>query len=144
MKVIFLQDVSNVGKKDQIKNVSDGYAVNFLLPRGLAIAASVSAVKVLETRQRKINKVAEQDLRVQRSLADRLKNIKLIFNETANEAGILYAAVGPQKIVEELARQGIEIDKSQILVQPIKHAGEYAAEVKLRHGISSTVAILVK
>jgi len=68
MKVIFLADVPNVGKKDEVKNVSDGYAVNFLLPRHLAIAASDTAVNELETRRRKITNDAERDLREQKSL----------------------------------------------------------------------------
>jgi len=144
MKVIFLQNVPNVGKKDEIKNVSDGYAVNFLLPRHLAVAASAMAINELEIRRRKITKDAELDFRQQSGLAERLKNVKLVFEEKANEAGMLYAAVGQQKIVEALKRQGIEIEKGQILIQPIKKAGEYKAEIKLRHGISSKISITVK
>ncbi len=144
MRVIFLSDVPNVGKKDEVKNVSDGYAVNFLLPRHLAIAASVAAVNELETRRRKITKDAEYDLREQKSLADRLRCVKLIFEEKANQAGMLYAAVGQQKIAEALNQQGIEVDKNQIIIQPIKKAGQYKAEIKLRHGLSSKITITVK
>lgn len=143
MRVIFLKDVPNVGNKDEIKNVSDGYAVNFLFPRRLAIPASARSVRELEERRRKTDRDAGRDSREQKSLAGRLKKIKLVFNEKTNEAGMLYAAVGPQKIAKALKAQGIEINKNQISVQPIKQVGKFSATIKLRHGLVSTVIITV-
>lgn len=143
MKVIFVQNVSGVGKIDEIKEVADGYARNFLFPKHLAVAAGTQAVQELKAQQAKKAKEEVRDLQMQQSLAERLDGVSLEFKEKVSEKGLLYAAVNPAMVVVELKKLGIAVDKNQIYMNPIKEVGEYKATIKLRHGLESEITITV-
>lgn len=143
MKVILLQKVAGLGDTDDIKEVADGYAVNYLFPRHLAVLASPKAITGLKTNQQRKAKQEEMDLRDQQSIASRLDGQVLSFTEKTNDAGFLYAAVGPQKVAEYLEKQGFNISKDHIQVKPIKETGEYSAIIKLRHGLEAKVLLII-
>ena len=143
MKVILLQKVAGLGDTDDIKEVADGFAVNYLFPRHLAVLASPKAVNGLKTNQQRKARQEEMDLRDQQSLASRLDGLVLNFTEKTNDAGFLYAAVGPQKVAENLAKQGFKISKDQIQVKPVKETGEYSAVVKLGHGLEAKILLII-
>lgn len=144
MKVVLLQDVKGIGKADEIKEVAEGYARNFLFPKHLAVVALDKNIRELKDRKQKEAKDAEVELREQQSLADRLNGMELVIKEKASDAGVLYAAVGPQRIHQELTKKGIKLEKSQVENKTIKTAGENSFKVKLRHGIETKIAVRVE
>ncbi len=139
MKVIFLQDVPRVGKKYDVKEVNDGYAVNFLLPRKLAIKATPQAVAELEMRKKEI--VLEKE--VQESLL--LKNLEEIRGKAitikgkANELGHLFSAIHKKEIIEEMKKQQhADIGEEFIVLEkPIKAIGEFEIPISIRDKKSS-------
>lgn len=143
MKVILIADVPGLGRVDDIKDVSDGYAANFLFPRHLAVLASAKAVKALSDGRRRKEKEAEHELRDLQSLASRIEGLPLQFTEKINEAGLLYAAVGPQKIADALNGMGFTVTKNQILAKPFKEPGEYEVVVKLKHGLEAKINLTI-
>jgi len=132
MKVILLKDISKLGQRYDVKNVSDGYALNMLIPRGLAIAATESAMKHMETEKSK----TEGEKKVRQELL--LKNLKELDGKTitvsgkANDKGYLFAGLHKEDIVAELKKQTrLEIDPASVqLEHPIKELGEHSLEVK--------------
>ena len=143
MKVVLLQRVPGIGDVDDVKEVADGYARNFLFPRHLAVQASVDAITKVRAHKNKLAKEAEKDLKEQQSLADRLSGLVLELKEKISDKGLLYAAVGPQRLVDELKKRGFLINKSQISMKPIKSEGEFVASIRLRHGLEANINIIV-
>lgn len=145
MKVILLQDVPGTGKKNQILNVSDGYARNFLFPRKWAMEATVQAVKEVERR----NEVERQKelARRQEALetANQLKDKVIALSAKGGEKGKLYGSVTSQEIADALlAQHGIEIDKRKIeLPEPIRTAGDSQVTVSLYAGIKVQMLVRV-
>src|SRR3989338_4041770 len=139
MKVIFLKDVPRVGKKYDVKDVNDGYATNFLLPRKLAITATPKALAELETRKKEI--AIERE--VQESLL--LKNLEEIKGKTvtikgkANELGHLFSAIHKKEILEAMSEQHhAEISEEFIVLEkPIKAVGEFEIPISIRDKKSS-------
>ncbi len=133
MKVILLKDVPKIGKKYDIKEVSDGYAANLLLPRGLAKVASADAIK-------KVELLKSQDLtekRIQNELLlkslEVVKNIKLDLTEKANDKGHLFAGITKERLVEEIEKVSrLKVDKESIkLDKPIKEVGEHTVTLEV-------------
>jgi len=144
MKVILLQNVPGLGKVDEVKNVADGYARNFLFPKHLAVQSTTQGVAAIEAQKKKKSKDELKDLQKQQSLAEKLDGLEVMFTEKASESGQLYAAVSAAKISEALKKMGYEVDKDLILInKPIKEAGEFEVAVKLRHGLEAKLAIIV-
>ena len=143
MKVILLQNVPGLGKADEVKDAAEGYAINFLFPKHLAVQASTQSLTTLKQQKDKRAKDEIRDLQIQQTLAERLDGLEINLKEKASAAGILYAAVGPKQICDALAKLGHEVDKAQIIMAPIKSAGDYEATVKLRHGLEAKVSISV-
>ena len=146
MQVIFLHDVPRVGKKYDVKEVNDGYAVNFLLPRKLAVIATPKAVAELEMRQKEI--VLERE--VQESLL--LKNLEEIKGKTitikgkANELGHLFSAIHKKEIVEAMKEQNrADIGEEFIVLEkPIKQIGEFEIPIVIKGKKSSFKLVVEK
>ncbi len=143
MKVILLQKVPGLGDIDQVKEVADGYARNFLFPRHLAVQATATTLADMAAHKKKEAKQAERDLHEQQTLAEKLEGLAIEIKEKVSEKGQLYAAVGPARVVTELAKRGLTVERNQIQMKPIKEAGEFEALVKLRHGLEATVNIII-
>lgn len=145
MKVILLEKVPGLGEVDKVVDVADGYALNFLFPRHLAVSASGKALKDLSTERNRKVKEAEQELKEIQSQADRLEGHVLTLKEKVNDEDFLYAAVGPQKIAEALVKEGFKVKKSQIQIsQPFKQVGEYDFKIKFNHGLESTARLVIE
>ena len=135
MKVIFLQDVPRVGRKYDVKDVNDGYAANFLLPRKLAETATPKAIAELEKRKKSI----EIEREVQDSLL--LKNLEEIKGKTitlkgkANELGHLFSAIHKKEIVEAMKAQNhADIGEEFIVLEkPIKEIGEHEIPISIKN-----------
>ncbi len=133
MKVILLQDVKGQGKKDQVVNVSDGYARNFLIPRGLAVEATTSKIKEVARHKELEDKRKQEEAAAAREQASKMKDILVTVMGKAGEGGKLFGAIGNKDIVDALEEQhGIVIDKRKVILKdPIKSLGEYTVTVKL-------------
>ena len=133
MKVILTQDVKGQGKKDQIIEVSDGYARNFLLPRKLAIVADTKAVSEVKSKEASKQHKIDVEKQEARALAEKLSTLTVKIVESAGNENRLYGAVTSKDIAEKLAKDHkITIDKKKIVMsEPIKTFGTYKVEVKL-------------
>lgn len=146
MKVILLQDIKGTGKKDQILEISDGYARNYLLPRKLAKEATAEAVNALE-KSKGADRHREEVRRQQAEERARTLKGKVIQVEVrGGDNGKLYGAVTNDLIASALKEQhGIEVDKRKLeQVEPIKSAGQSFVTLKLYPGISTRMIVNVK
>ncbi len=145
MKVVLLQDVKAQGKKDQIIEVSDGYARNFLFPKKLAVPADAKVVNDIKSKQSSAKHREEVERENARSLAKKLSEITVTVSADAGTDGRFYGAVTSKDIAEALkAQTGIEADKRKIqLDAPIKAFGTYKIEVKLYADISGKFNVKV-
>ena len=146
MKVILCADVKGQGKKDQIVEVSDGYARNFLFPKKLAIPADSKAMN--EAKNKEASKQHKIDVEKQNAMdiAEKLKSIRLCFILGAGPDKRLYGSVTVKDLADKLAKEyKIEIDKRKItLSQPVKTFGEFSADVRLFTDVRGTIQFEVK
>lgn len=144
MKVILVQDVKNIGKKGEIKEVADGYARNFLLPRKLVEIATPAAVqesKVLFENQIKKEK---ENSEANKKLAQNVEGKEIVIKRKAKK-GKLFGSVGAKEIAEELKRQSVEVwEKSVILGEPIKNTGETEVVIDLGGNIRAKIKVKVE
>ena len=143
MKVIMLKDVKNIGKRDDIVNVSDGYARNFLFPQKLAMEAKPGAMKEVE-RKRAAEAAREAERRAEaEGKAMLLKNKGVTLQVKCGETGRLYGSVTTAEIAAELEKQyGIAVDKEKIeLSEPIKQVGDVTMSVWLYSGITTPMVV---
>ena len=142
MQVIFLQDVKNVGKKGQIKNVPDGYARNFLLARKLAtVANATSLASVKQEEDKKKLQVALEKQTVQK-LATAIDGKKFIIKARAKD-GKLFGSITAKDINKEIKKAGFDIPEKAIAADHIKDLGEKKVTISLDFGIKSTIIIVV-
>ncbi|MEZ4505489.1 MAG: 50S ribosomal protein L9 [Thermomicrobiales bacterium] len=145
MKVVLRQDVENLGEKGSVKNVADGYARNYLIPKGMAVVATPGELKVVATneavKQRKIQR-QEQELQ---GLADRISGQKLVFEARAGSNGRLFGSITNGDIAEKLsAAVGAEIDRRKIVIdEPIRTTGEHPVTVNLVGKLRPQVTVVV-
>lgn len=145
MKVILLQNIPKVGSKNEVKEVSDGYARNFLFPRNLAKLATPSAVNILSLQAAREEKEKSEEYQKYKVLTERLKNIILNFKVKTGGKGKAFGSVTPLKIKEALKKQGIGIEKDWILLeQSIKTVGEHRVKIKLFQGLVGEIKIIVE
>ena len=145
MKVIFNVDVRGQGKKGELKEVSDGYARNYLLPRGLAAEATADNINTMKLREKaKAAQIAAEKAQAQ-EYAKKLGAVQVTIRAKAGKNGKLFGAVTSQEISEALKSQfDMDIEKNKIVQsEPIKTFGSYSLKVKLGHEISGTVNVLV-
>ena len=144
MKVILLKDVENVGKKYEVKSVSDGYARNFLFPKQLAKPATPEALKWLDMQKEIQRQKAEEDLKEVEAKASTIDGMELVIEVKIGNEGQLFESIGNQKIAEKLKENGVEIKKTQILLEkPIKETGEYPVKIRFDHNLEAEIKVIV-
>ncbi|MBQ9393553.1 MAG: 50S ribosomal protein L9 [Oscillospiraceae bacterium] len=145
MKVILKQDVKGKGKKGQMVEVAEGYARNFLLPKGLAAPATTDAMNTMRLQEKaRVRAEAEAKARAA-EVAEQLKNCQVKIPAKGGEGGKLFGAVTTKEIAAALQEQfGVELDsKKLVLDEPIKSFGAYQVKAKLGYEISGTVYVMV-
>lgn len=146
MKVLLTKDVKGVGKAGEIKDVADGYGKNFLIGKGLALAATNEVLKKYESEQRK--KTANDAAEIERLTAIKttLANIKVVISKKLGDTGHLFGSVTKDEIMHALqAQHGIEIDKKELDAKHgIKTVGMHDLDLKLGHGIHATLHVEIK
>ena len=144
MQIILQQDVPNLGKKGELKEVAPGYARNHLLPRGLAVEATPQRLRDWKQRQEKEEAENRYQEEQARSQAGKISQKVLLFSLPAGEGGRLFGSVTPADIAGKLLEEGFEIDKKKIeLSEPIKNVGSYTAALRLYPGVKAEIIIKV-
>lgn len=144
MKVILLDDVPALGHRGDVREVSDGYARNYLIPQGLALVASPSNLKNIEQIKRRQEARAEKDRASAQAQARAIEALTVSLARQASEDGRLYGSVNAQDLVTLLSRQGIEVEKRRILLDaPLKALGEYAVPVRLHPEVAVQLKVAV-
>ena len=145
MQVILMEKVVNLGGLGDIVKVKDGYARNFLIPQGKAKRATEENKKVFEARRVELEKVQGEKLLAAQGVAAKLEGLTLQLARKAGVDGRLFGSVGNADIAEGLAAQGIEIEKSAVLlpVGPLKQVGENQIEIALHSDVVATITVVV-
>ncbi len=144
MRVILLQDIEKLGKKHEVKEVSNGHARNFLIPKGLAKPATREALVWLETQKEIEAKKAEEDLKKIQELASAIDDQEIIIPVKVGEQDQLFESVTSQKISEKLKEAGFDLKKSQIeLPESIKELGEFPVKIKLDHNLEAEIRLII-
>lgn len=144
MKVIFLQDVKGQAKKGQIKEVSEGYARNFLLPKGLVSLANEANKKQLEHQHNAEIKRKDQEQEKAQELANKIEAMTIEIKAKAGEGGRLFGSITSKQIAQELAAKKIKVDKRKIsLDEPIRVLGVTQVPIKLHQQVSGMINVHV-
>lgn len=146
MKVILLQDIKNVGRKDQIINANDGYARNFLFPKKLAIEATKDNLLKLQAKQASNEHKKSLEIEANKKIASKLENIVLELKVKAGTNGKTFGGITTKEISEGLKKQyQMDIDKKKItLKETIKTIGRFTVEVKFGDGVNAKLTVEVK
>lgn len=145
MKVILKADVRGKGKKGQMIEVAEGYARNFLLPKGLAVLATADAMNTMRLQEKAKAKADAEAKAAAAEIAEKLKGLQVKVSSKGGEGGKLFGAVTGREIAAALKEQhGVDIDsKKLVLDEPIKSFGSYQVKAKLGFEISGTVYVIV-
>ena len=144
MKVILLKEVPALGKAGAVKDVKEGYARNYLIPRGLAAEANERSLRVLEGQQKALADRARRERTESEQLASALETAVIEIPARGGEGGRLFGSVTAQDIADALVRAGFEVGKKQIdLGEPIKTAGFYKIPVRVGPGMVARVDVNV-
>lgn len=144
MKLILLKDVKGQGKKGDVINASDGYARNFLIPKGLAEEATNNNMHILNKQKENERKKKLEETEAAQKLAEELRNKEIKIVAKAGDNGRLFGAITTKDIASELKKQyKVEVDKKKIVGDTIKLLGTYDMEIKLYPEISTKIKVIV-
>ncbi|MDF2714857.1 MAG: ribosomal protein [Paenibacillus sp.] len=144
MKVIFLKDVKGQGKKGEVKDLSEGYVRNFLLPKGLVAAASEGNVKQLEHQKQSETKRKDKEKADAQELAAKLGDMIVVIKSKAGEGGRLFGSITSKQIAEELEKKGIHLDKRKIeMNDAIRSLGTTTVKIKLYPEVTAELRVQV-
>lgn len=146
MKVLFKKDVPDVAKAGQVKDVADGYARNFLIPRGLAVAATAGTLKQVADLQAVAARHAAEEEQAARTLKQRLEAEPIVIEAKAGSQGRLYGSVTTTDVASAIRRQiGATVDRRDLdIADPVRQVGSYQVSARLHHGVIATVTIDVR
>ena len=146
MKVILLQDVKNMGKAGTVANVSDGYARNFLIPKGLVKEATSANMKELERIKETNAAIRAENLDSAQALEKKIAMLRVTIKTKGGEGGRLFGSITTKDIADALQEQhGIEIDKKKLVLEsPIKQTGEHLVEIKLFTNVTAKLRVTVE
>lgn len=145
MKVILLADVKALGKKGEIKEVAEGYARNFLMPRKLAVIANKENMVMLENEHKKQELKEEKMFSEAKALAEKLHEKALLMPVKTGSAGRLFGSVTNSDVADLLNKQGINVDKRKVeIIEPIKTVGDYKVILKLHAKVQAEFMLQVR
>ncbi len=145
MKVLLLQDVKGQGKKGEIVNVSDGYAHNFLLKKGLGTLATADTINSVAIHDQAVAKQKQAEKDNANALAKEMKDKELHLTASKGANGKMFGSITGKEIADGLVKMGYNVDKKQIVLkEAIKTTGKYTIQVKLYAEISTTVFVIVE
>lgn len=145
MKVILTKEIKNLGKEGDIKEVADGYARNYLLPRGLAVEATNSNIKAGEEKKQRVQKHKDREHAEAEALREKLDGKTIKIPARAGGGDKLFGAVTSREIADSIHQAyKVDIDKKKIdLKDPIKHLGEYRVKLKIYPAVQAEITVVV-
>lgn len=144
MKIILLQNIKSLGEKGDIKEVSNGYARNFLLPKKIAMVATEESIKSIKLQKEKEEEVKTTKLEELKTLANKLKNRKIIIS-AKEKSGKLFGSITAKTISEELGKEGLKISEDSIIIkEAIKKVGKYEFQIRLAKNIQAKIKLEVR
>lgn len=144
MKIVLLEDVEKVGKKYEVKEVADGFARNFLIPKNQAKLATKEMMEWAKIQKEMLENKAESELKKAQELASATDGLEVIMQVKVGDENQLFESITAQKIADKLKELGFEIKKNQIdLAEPIKEVGEYPVRIKFDHNLESQIQVIV-
>jgi large subunit ribosomal protein L9 len=144
MEVILRTDVPKLGKAGDIVKVKDGFARNYLLPKGLAIPANQKTIKALENQRKIILAKAERERKKAQNLAEKLTGVTLTFYRKVIEGERIYGSISAQDIVKALEEKGLNLERRFVLLdEPIKQLGTYEIPIRLGPGVEVRISVEV-
>ncbi|NSW83818.1 MAG: 50S ribosomal protein L9 [Syntrophothermus sp.] len=146
MKVVLLREVKNLGKEGDVKEVSDGYARNYLIPRGLAVEATSVKLRELKEKSERKDRKLEREEEKAKTIKGRIDGQVLSLKVKTGEGGRLFGTVTAKDISDTLQKEfGVTVDKKRIEIsEPIKHLGEYRVKIKLFPSISADIIVVLQ
>lgn len=142
MQVILREDVKSLGRMGDMVNVKEGYARNFLIPKGLAVEANPKNLKALEHEKRKIQEIAKKAKASAEDIASKVSRTTVTIKAKSGEEDKLFGSVTAMDIANALKKEGLEIDKKKIVLEePIKRLGNYTVNVKIHQDVSAQLNI---
>lgn len=144
MKVILKEDVKDLGIMGTVIDVANGYGRNFLIPKKLAVEANQKNIKQMEHEKNIILGKAKKIRKSAEDAAEEISKLSISIEATSGEEDKLFGSVTAKDIAEEIAKQGIDVDKRKIILEePIKRLGSYEVSVKIHHDVTATVKLEV-
>ena len=144
MKVILQKDIPNLGDAGDIKEVAEGFARNYLLPKKLVIFANESSKKAIDHQMKLIKIKKDKRKKTSEQIAASMSDVELTITAKVGEEGKLFGSITSMDIAKQLKEKGFDIDKRKILLDaPIKAEGEYKISIKLEEGLTATVKVIV-
>jgi large subunit ribosomal protein L9 len=144
MELLLKENVDNLGVRGDIVKVKAGYGRNYLIPKGLAMAATTANLKVIERERLRLSKQAAEEKATAVSLSEKLAATALVFTRKVGDHGNLYGSVTSIDVAEALNAKGIEIERRKVVLKdPIKEIGEFDIPVKLHRDVTATVKVTV-
>ena len=146
MKVILLKDVKGTGKKGEVKEVSDGYARNFLLPKKMAVVADNTAVKELNEKNKAAENKAQKEYEAAVELGKKMEEMNIVIYSKAGDGGRLFGSITSKDIAEQLKKQhDIVVDKRKVLLnEPIRVLGSTNVEIKIHQKVVTKIRVDVR
>ena len=146
MKVILLKDVKGTGKKGEVKEVSDGYARNFLLPKKVAVIADNTAIKELNEKNKSIENKAQKEYEAAVELGKKMEEMNIVIYSKAGDGGRLFGSITSKDIAEQLKKQhDIVVDKRKVLLNdPIRTLGSTIVEIKIHQKVVTKIRVDVR
>ena len=145
MELILLEKVQNLGDLGDKVNVKPGYGRNYLVPAGKAVPATAANIAEFEARRAELEKIALQKLSSAEERSTGLDGFEITLTANASEEGKLYGSIGPREIADEVTRQGIELEKSEVIMGegPIRYTGEHEVQLHLHVDIDTKSNVTV-
>ena len=144
MQVILKDNVKDVGHIGDMVNVKDGFARNFLIPKGLAVEANPKNLKALEHEKRKIQELVKKAKSAAEDMAAKISGTSITIKAKSGEEDKLFGSVTAMDIADALKKEGLDIDKKKIVLdEPIKRLGSYTVNVKIHQAVSAQVNVQV-
>jgi large subunit ribosomal protein L9 len=144
MKVILKVNVDSLGKAGEMIKVADGYARNYLIPKGLAVEASNWSMKALEHEKSRIMKKIETERKKAEVMVEKIQGVTCTISRRVGEQDKLFGSVTTKDIESSLIEQGIEIERKMIILEePIKSLGEFPVKIKFQPGITAEITVTV-
>ena len=144
MQVIFLKDLKGQGKKGEIKEVADGYAINFLIKKGIAVKKTETSLNKLNIEKENNRLLDEKNTKEAKEIAEKLKKLTITFTAKAGKEDKMFGSISSKQIKEELDKLGYKFDKKQISSESINSFGFHNVNINLYKDIEATIKVSVQ